>query len=297
VNDDPIETLVRLAGRRPRPDADAEARVRAAVQAEWQRGVRARRRTRFGALAAAAAIAVIVATLTLRTPAPKVIAPAAIVARVESVHGASALAAGMNLRAGARVALPEHATASLSWNGVTLRIDGLTELRIDGPASATLTRGAVYVATGNVRGVIVRTPFGEVRDVGTTFEVRVRGDATRVRVRDGAVTLRGATAQRGIELTATRSAVARRSIDVSGNEWSWIERAAPPVVLEGTTLDDVVARVATEKGLRVEWRGGARDVALHGSTPLTLDEALDAATAASGATYTIEGQRLIVRTR
>ena len=39
------------------------------------------------------------------------------------------------------------------------------------------------------------------------------------------------------------------------------------------------------------------DQTLHGDVPLTVNEALDAATAAAGVTYRIEGDRLIVRGR
>src|SRR6185436_7133512 len=51
------------------------------------------------------------------------------------------------------------------------------------PASAAL---AIYYANETTGAAItIHTPFGDVRDVGTRFEVRLRDDALRVRVRDG----------------------------------------------------------------------------------------------------------------
>jgi hypothetical protein len=44
----------------------------------------------------------------------------------------------------------------------------------------------------------------------------------------------------------------------------------------------------------VRWETSSRNVTLHGAVPLSLDEALDAATAAAGVTYRIDGDELVV---
>jgi ferric-dicitrate binding protein FerR (iron transport regulator) len=191
---------------------------------------------------------------------------------------------------------PGDATTSVEWNGGTLRLDRETHLRFDGPRTATLLRGAMYYANDTPgAAVTIHTPFGDVRDVGTRFEIRLRDDALRVRVRDGAVIVRDTTAHAGTELVASRTSVTSRTIATSGEEWAWIENAAPPIVLEGKSLDEVLRRVAIEKGLTLQRNGP--DQTLHGEMPLSVSEALDAATAAAGVTYRIEGDRLIVRGR
>lgn len=288
---DPIATLVRLAGRRPEVAAERAARVRAAVADEWRATIRRRRMVRVGA---AAAVAAGVASILLVRSQPETKIPpvAPIVARVQTIHGPSTLTAGQALRAGAELELPENAYASLEWNGATLRIDGGTQLRLEAHDAATLRRGAVYYA-GSRGGVTLHTAFGDVRDLGTRFEVRLLEDAVRVRVRDGAVAIRDTTARAGTELLATRTEVTQRAVSTSGNEWAWIERAAPPLLLEGRTLESVLRQVAEEKGLTLEWKR-SRDVLLHGDVPLSATEALDAATAAAGVSYRIEGDRLIV---
>jgi ferric-dicitrate binding protein FerR (iron transport regulator) len=188
------------------------------------------------------------------------------------------------------------ATTSVEWNGATLRLDRETRLRIDSAHTATLLRGAIYYANDRPGvAVTIHTPFGDVRDVGTRFEIRLGNDSLRVRVRDGAVIVRGTTARAGTELVAGRASVTSRSIATSGEEWAWIENAAPPIVLEGKSLDEVLQRIAVEKGLTLQRSGP--DQTLHGDVPLSVSEALDAATAAAGVTYRIEGDRLIVRGR
>lgn len=270
---DPIATLVRLAGRRAEVSGERTARVRAAVAEEWKAAVRRRRWTRVAAVAAiAASIAVV---LWLRRP--ETIAP-------PSVPDAPL------------VAVANDAPVSMPWNGGTLRLDRGTSVRFDAARTATLQHGAIYYANdAQGAGVTIHTPFGDVRDVGTRFEVRLSADAVRVRVRDGAVVMRDQTAGAGTELVANRTSVTSRSIATSGGEWTWIENAAPPIVLEGKSLDEVLRLIAVEKGLTLERSGP--DQTLHGDVPLSISEALDAATAAAGVTYRIEGDRLIVRGR
>jgi ferric-dicitrate binding protein FerR (iron transport regulator) len=289
---DPIATLVRLAGRRPEVDAGRTARVRAAVADEWRAATRRRRWTR---VAVAAAVAATIGGVMLTRPRTEPQAPPFV-----------------ETAATRELTTPGDATTSIEWNGGTLRLDRETHLRIDTARTATLLRGAIYYANdvhnaphpgplpGGERGlsgagVTIHTPFGDVRDVGTRFEVRLRDDSVRVRVRAGAVIARDTTARAGTELVANRTSVTSRTIATSGEEWAWIENAAPPIVLEGKTLDEVLRRIAIEKGLTLERNG--TDQTLHGEVPLSVSEALDAATAAAGVTYRIEGDRLIVRGR
>jgi ferric-dicitrate binding protein FerR (iron transport regulator) len=265
---DPIATLVRLAGRRPEVNAERTARVRAAVAEEWRSTVRRRRIVRVG-IAAALAATIGGVMLVQRDGTPT--APAPITAAAKT-----------------------HAVA---WNGATLRIARGTRVRFDGAHEATLLHGAMYYTDDEPgAGITLHTPFGDVRDIGTRFEARVDDHSLRVRVRDGAVQLRGRTARPGMELLATKSSVEQRTIATSGAEWAWIEEAAPPIVLEGKTLEDVLQTVAIEKGLTLDWNRRT-DPALHGRMPLSVDEALDAATTAAGVTWRVEGDRLIVRGR
>ena len=267
---DPIATLVRLAGRRPGVDAERTARVRAAVADEWRATVRRRRWTR---VTVAAAVAATIAGVLVTRPRTEPPAPAP-----------------------TRFVETSGATTSIDWNGGTLRLDRETHVRLDTAHTATLLHGAIYYANDTPGvAVTIHTPFGDVRDVGTRFEIRLRDDALRVRVRDGAVIVRDRTARAGTELVADRTSVTSRTVPTSGEEWAWIENAAPPIVLEGKSLHEVLQRIAIEKGLTLQRSGP--DQTLHGEVPLSVSEALDAATAAAGVTYRIEGDRLIVRGR
>lgn len=173
---------------------------------------------------------------------------------------------------------------SIDWNGATLRIDGETRIRIESNAHATLERGTLFFSSNTHAGVTIDTPFGAVRDIGTRFELRVGDAEMQVRVTEGIVEVRGNRAAAGTELMVTRETIARRAI------------AAPLLTLEGKTLREVIERAASEKGLRVEWHT-EHNAVLHGSVALTPDEAIEAATAATGTRYRIDGNTLIVSGR
>jgi ferric-dicitrate binding protein FerR (iron transport regulator) len=324
-NEERIAALLRLAGPRPRPADDVTARVHAAVREEWMRSTQQRSRVRWLALAAALIVAVVLVVPRFRS---KPAVPAAvIVASVQAVHGSTTLTLHDKIAEQTWIETPAGGTLALDWNGATLRLDEDTRLRLDSAQIATLERGAIYFDDGNAAVPAagqaasrrpgaetapvqpartpafrtIRTALGDIRDIGTRFEVRLREEILRVRVREGRVDLRRGNdhvvADAATELIANRNGIERNAIAVSGDDWKWIEEAAPPLRLEGLTLSEAIERVAREKGLRAELHGVEGNARLHGSVDFTPDEALDAATAATSATYRIERGALIVRRR
>jgi ferric-dicitrate binding protein FerR (iron transport regulator) len=299
-SDDAIAALVRLAGRRPPVPEDAARRVREAVHDEWMETIGRRRRTRWigsAAVVAAAAVTFVILQLTTPSPQPQP-APQRVVVAGGQTNGAVIYANDVYEVANGN-------TASLAWGNATLRLDGGTRVRIASATELTLERGAVYVDS-NGSGVLVRTPMGNVRDIGTQFEVRLAADRIRVRVREGRVDLQhgGTThvAGEGVELDAdARGGVTEHSIARNGAEWEWVLRAAPPIHLDGRKLSEVVASVTRDEGLKPVWfdqaAQNAATMRLHGDVPLTPEEALDTALVASGLTARIDGDRLIIKRR
>jgi len=297
-SDDAIAALVRLAGRRPPVPEDAARRVREAVHDEWLETIGRRRRTRWiGSAAVVAAAAATIVVLNLTSPSTQP-APQRMVVAGGQTNGAVIYANDVYEVANGN-------TASLAWGKAILRLDGGTRIRIASATELTLDRGAVYVDS-NHSGVVIHTPIGNVRDIGTQFEVRLAADRMRVRVREGRVDLQhgGAThsAEAGVELDAdAQGGVTQHSIAKSGAEWDWVVRAAPPIHLDGRTLSEVVASVTREEGLTPTWADSAsRNAAsmrLHGDVPLTPEEALATALVASGLTSRTDGDRLIIARR
>jgi ferric-dicitrate binding protein FerR (iron transport regulator) len=298
-SDDAVAALVRLAGRRPPVPEDAARRVRDAVHDEWMEAIGRRRRTRWnGSAAAVAAAAVTIVVLRMMPSTPHPQPPQRVVVAGGQTNGAV-------IYANDAYEVATGNTASLAWGNATLRLDGGTRIRIASATELTLDRGAVYVDS-NHSGVVIRTPIGSVRDIGTQFEVRLAADRLRVRVREGRVDLQheGAThsADAGVELDAdARGGVTQHSIAKGGADWEWVVRAAPPIHLDGRTLSEVVASVTRDEGVQAVWfdetARNAASMRLHGDVPLTPEEALDTALVASGLTSRADGDRLIIARR
>jgi ferric-dicitrate binding protein FerR (iron transport regulator) len=304
--DHDLSRLLRLAGPRPRVPADAEARVRAAVHLEWTRTLHARPRRRWASLAAAAAV-VATAFLVLRK-APPPVAPPSAVAVVEHVAGRAVLARGAVVRSGDWLQTPEDGRLALRMGGhLSLRLDTSTRLQLESRSSVWLERGAIYVDSGegNAKDAIrIHTREGEVREVGTQFQVRVAPASVHVSVRSGEIVLvreqGNHSAAAGVGLDVEGGAVRSRAVAPFGAAWSWIEAATPAYALDGRRLEDLLGWAAREMGLTVRFedevlaRSAARTT-LHGSTEgLTPTEALAAVMPAAGLTVRHEGGQLVV---
>ena len=321
-----------LLGAAATADAADVARIRAAVRAAWRERLAADRRRRrllvAGALAAAAAVAIAVA-LVLPASRPASLAPpaatAAVAGAVERVipvaldahadavftRGGQPLAAGAAVRVGDALATSRETLAALRLGSASVRLDAGTRLTVTGPRRLRLDAGALYVdsppaADGGSPPVEIATPHGAARELGTRFEVRVDGERTRVRVREGAVQWRRsgeATQRLGVAQqleAAAEGGVTVRAAPVSGGDWDWVARAAPTPPLEGARLGDLLDWVGRETGAEVVFvpaasAEAARAIVLHG--PLEdLDpvEAVELVLPACGLRGHFTGGRLVV---
>jgi ferric-dicitrate binding protein FerR (iron transport regulator) len=126
------------------------------------------------------------------------------------------------------------------------------------------------------------TPAGELTHVGTQFMVSVSNDATRVRVREGRVSLAAKTIAAGEELEIRGdSHTWRRGLPSFGPQWEQFAGVAPNLEIEGRPLAEFLAWMAREHGWRLRYSSDAlqqraHDIRLHGSidgldTPAMLD--------------------------
>jgi ferric-dicitrate binding protein FerR (iron transport regulator) len=309
---DPIEQLVRLAGPRPAVPVARAMRAEEAVRAAWQASVAARRRrvvATWGAGLALAAMLALAIGLVFRGATPP--APPTLIGTVERLTGSAELAAAdgaiQPLAAGARLlsggvveTAGDGRVAIRLAGGASLRLDAASHLTFTSPSHLVLERGAVYVDSQGGPAVIVETPLGVVEERGTQFEVRLGGDAVRVRVREGGVNLSSDDgswdAVPGDELLLTATgALERRNVPFHGAEWGWIQEIAPAYELEGRTLGEFLAWFGRESGRGVRWADAAEQrralaVVLHGSVEgLSPDQALAAVLPTCGLAHRLDG--------
>jgi ferric-dicitrate binding protein FerR (iron transport regulator) len=319
---DYVATLVRTAGRRAAPDAARFERARKTVRAEW-RTVLARerylRQLRFAAVFVVAAFTGVLAAVFWPTAAQPIAKANRVVGdvlvrhvqqgrmQVEPLKLQQVLVSGMELDTGS------SGRVRLDWaNGAQLSVDrgSLVELRSEN--ELRLSRGAVYVQTrtneaSQTRRLVVTTPFGTARHIGTKYEVLVTPANARVRVREGLVSF--AEEQRSpITIKAGQQlsvAVGSHSLEAGPGSadpaWDWIQTLAPPLMIEGRSAFDALESLSEETGLRVVYaddkaRSLARTVILRGSIEgLDTRKAMIAVLAGSGLVFEIRGDRVEIR--
>ena len=268
--DDPdLAALLRAAGPRLAPPPEVAAEVRAAVAAEWPATVAARRPVRRVTpwLAAAASVAAVAVGTWLLAPqwmgAPEIVATAARTSGpVEYRHGADGawqpLASAARLQRGDQVRTTTTGRAALRRaDGLEVRLDAATTLTFATADTARLMAGRVYVDAGQAgvrAGAFeVATEFGEVRHLGTQYSVGLASEALAVAVREGSVVVEGdaqpVIARAGERLTVQRDGrIARSNVTPHDEEWRWTQSVAPEFVIEGRTLDQLLAWAARETG-------------------------------------------------
>lgn len=315
-----LAALIRRGGARSQPSAAAREAVRSAVQAEWQQVVAERsrsRRARWSLAAAAMVAAVAVGVLV-----PALQAPPAAVAAVARVTGPAQIDADSIFgrrapaREGAVVAVGDEIQSgtggrvALDLGGLSLRLDEQSVLAMVAPDRVELRRGALYVDAGEEgsqnASLVVATPFGDLRHLGTQYETRLVAGGLRVRVREGLVRLderSGATADAGAgeELTLLADKVVRRaSVDTAGADWAWVGDIAPRYDLENRSLDEFLAWVGRETGRKVEFASPAalaeaRRIVLRGTTAgLSPERALPAVLSTTSLRVGGQGGRLLI---
>jgi ferric-dicitrate binding protein FerR (iron transport regulator) len=322
THDDPIARVLKFAGSRPQPDPDRMAESKKSLRAEWRRVTESAPRVESRAtshrfnrglvIAASIAAALLIASLVALLLPSRITQPALspeVVARVVRSEGDARKATGEEVHAGAILDTGDTGRIALALgrDGISLRLDVDSRIVMTGERIVRLERGAIYVdARAGKRGsVVVQTPHGDVRDIGTQFEVRTRGSSFGVRVREGEILInRGGaemTARAGEGLHLDREGrYVRSTIPIFGPEWAWASAIAPQFQLEGGTVQQFLDWVAREQAWR--WRFADSDTArraagivTHGSLEgYTPEEALAIVLPTCGLSFVLNGDEVVV---
>jgi ferric-dicitrate binding protein FerR (iron transport regulator) len=286
-----VARVLKAAGARATPADDMKAAVRAAVHAEWRGTVAKRGRRRVWAALAASVIIVATALWLIRpfiaTRGEVVASVSRVVGDVESNGGRwigrDAVLANSSVHAGETLMTGPRALASLRLpGGVSLRLDHDTRIEWKEAGLIALESGAVYVDAGTTpnasrSALLVSTPAGIVRHIGTQYEARLVDDATRIRVREGRVDLivhesgGSQSVDVGEEIiVGARGTITRGTISPSNPEWQWAANAAPSFEIDGRPVQEFLTWVGREVGREIvfatpESRAEAERAVLRGS--------------------------------
>ncbi|HLF31299.1 MAG TPA: FecR family protein [Xanthomonadales bacterium] len=291
------------------------------------------RRRRIWTWALAASIVVAVVTAVRIGPHVPISDSAATVASIEKIVGTVAaysanypvvpnpgaadelmigdVAIGLTLRSSAA------SGAGLRWmNGTLIRLDENTELKLLSADEIFLQSGRVYLDTlpGQAGGpaIIIRTPQGEVRHLGTQFMAQSSASGLLISVREGKVTYQpnpmphsdgqqgpahaGAGQQLAVSLGGKTEL---EPITTWGDEWTWAEALSPGFESDGRSLADLFNWAGRELGRQVEYTSAsAESVAattlLHGNLDVPPQQVLSVATATSDLTTRLSDGNIVI---
>lgn len=295
LEDHAIEALLGAAQAREAPPESARNAARDALHAQWQSKVRQRRRWRWGLAGAAVAaglalwLGIVQTPPHLPTPEPvaRVVAGQGHWAADDATNTDQAVSVGDAVLSALDGQLTTGDGMALEWSGgASVRLAPASQARLVGPHHLELLTGAMYVDSRDARPehrVIVRSTAGDVRPIGTQFQVLTETEFTRILVREGRVVMEGMA-------NTPISAGEQLSVDPTGRvhispvsatdpAWAWVETVTPPFELDGRTMDEFLTQVARETGREVHYadlaaRQLARDTHLNGRIELPPMEAL-----------------------
>jgi ferric-dicitrate binding protein FerR (iron transport regulator) len=301
-----IAKILSKVDRREEPPQAAADAVRANVHRAWKLSLeekRARRRRHTSLAAVASLLLFLGAAVFLQFPAK---APATIASVDEQVNALEFRtgdgdwqilepAAGRELTAGDQLRTGSESFAALTTaEGLRIRLDEDSELKLLADNEIFLASGAVYVNAGGAPALTVNTVHGTARDIGTKFEVRVAQDGWRVQVRDGQVVIDDKQAGSAMANAGERvhlrpgAPIQRETIPASDGSWAWTHAVAPAIDIENATLASYLDWWSAESGktVRFDAPGSERlaaDTRLHGSiASMSLAEGFAAVLATSG---------------
>jgi len=316
---DDIGRLIHYAGARETISPERLEKARQRVGTHWEHVVAEQRHnrggTRFRYVAVAASIVVAVGASLLLWRAVDV-PPAIVSASVDRVLGEVMLAdqvAGKGDVIGVDTLIatsPDSRIALRMAGGQSLRIDTSSQLLLHSSNHVSLQAGGVYIDTdtaSNPLPIMVSTPFGVARDVGTQFQVRLAASVLMVGVRDGVVEV-AQTGQRSLSVNKDRfveldmnGKKAERVLSTDDPSWDWVETVAPEFDIQGVSLKQYLTWYAGQKGIALVWaddasQAKAEGIELAGSIAGTmLHEGLLTVQQIAPFDYRIEGDTIWVK--
>jgi len=319
--------LGQASPRQKAPEAE-EREIRRAVHREW-RSVTGKRRARHRLISLAVAAVLVLAVTTLinvsrlaetsmefqqlakieRRSGEIIVLDAATDTWRQLALGEDAISAGQTIETGS------GARMAVSWNaGGLLRVDENTRVALTANDQVQLVSGRLHYDSQSLYSnqqplinLLIETPYGTVRHMGTQFMTDLTDGALSVSVREGEVAISGdgmeTLALAGEQVIISESGIeVRQTISPYADEWKWAQEIAPPYELDGRSMDEFLQWISRESGYHIEYesesaRSLAEETILHGKIDLPPMQALEVMLRTSDLVYELHGGVILVSSR
>ncbi len=319
--------LGQASPRRKAPERD-EWEIRQAALAEWEKITGKRReRRRLVSLAAAAILVVVLASLINVSRLAETDMDLQQLASVERRIGEIIIfepatdtwrelaESDVVLSAGQIIETSRGGKMAVSWNaGGLLRIDEKTRVSLIANDQIHLFSGRLHYDSKSLYSdrqplvnLLIETPYGTVRHMGTQFMADLADGALAVSVREGEVAISGASmetlALAGEQVIISESGIeVRQSILPYSDEWKWAQEIAPVYELDGRSMDEFLQWISRESGYVIEYetesaKSLAEETILHGKINLPPMKALEIMFQTADLDYELHGGVILVSTR
>ena len=319
--------LGQASPRRKAPEGD-EREIRQAALAEWQKITGKRRaRRRLVSLAVAATLVMALASLINVSRLAETDMDLQQLANVERRIGEIIIfepatdtwrglaESDVVLSAGQIIATSGGARIAVSWNaGGLLRIDEKTRVSLTANDQIQLLSGRLHYDSKSLYSnqqplvnLLIETPYGKVRHMGTQFMTDLAGGALSVSVREGEVAISGDSMETlvlaGEKVIISESGIeVRQSILPYSDEWKWAQEIAPAYELDGRSMAEFLQWISRESGFLIEYetesaKSLAEETILHGKIDLLPMKALEIMFQTADLVYELHGGVILVSTR
>ncbi len=307
ISEDPedgVEQLLARVGKRAEPPSITRDAVYLSSLLAWQMETRRRRRRRWTQLAIAASITFMGLLMGWRLLQPvSSTVPTAVVA--QSLDGNQLLRVGEM-----QTVTTSPGLVLRSVSNELLRLQTGTRFIFTEAGHLRLHSGAIYVESTSVgpnAGLIIDAGSTSIRHIGTRYAVAMKADGVSVSVRDGRVaidTKQGqilAEARQQLLLDNSGLETGRQMIETHGSVWAWADSLAPPTVIDGRPLAEVLREIAYETGRALHFdsddvRLSCEKIKLNGPfLDLAASERLFAVLVTTGLEAVESGDRILIR--
>ena len=319
-----LARLLKLSGERETPSSEATARAHAAALEAWQTSLRysstIRRRYVIASLAATLCVALIGALTWQYSDTSS--SESIVVAHIDDLSSAATITDASGKSSDATIGIPIWKDSRLQTgtgrasltvgDSLSLRLDTNTELLFADDSSIRLLAGAIYIDSGGLNvasNLRVLTPAGEVRHEGTQYQVRLKGEVTEIKVREGRVRVLAArngstvTVVAGEQIRVADDEFSKTSVPLFGPDWEWASTMATPIDTDNRPLIEFLAWITREHGWQLRYASAdeeraAQSIRLHGSVQgATALDTLHRVSLVTGLSLQVEEGILVVGPR
>lgn len=256
-----VAELLQASGKRPAPTEAFMSDVEENTRAAWQQVVVAEKKRRqmqwFSGVAAAACL-----VLTLVVALPQSSPELQPIASVRAQSGEVMLSADRSLVAGSSVATGQGQLTLELPDRTLIMLSANSELQLVNSAEIVLLQGQLFVdSPDHTTQVVIRTPFGDVTDIGTQYQITVSNEALQVAMREGITeintpngTLKASVNNaQGDVVRVKGQRVERSQIALDDASWQWVRQGYEDFQLQQASVDDLLIWASRVTAMRIDY--------------------------------------------